>query len=273
MKTLPILLLLSISVQGQRPISQYVLDWSPQHGTLALSSLGIADTLAQVFPVQQLEEQGFIRALHHSPNIRALLYIHCWLGENRFFHRRSMGWLAHSLQTSSDTSPVVILALRWPSGKRGYRRSALQAEAKGAAFAPVLRTLTKVFPDGRLDVFCHSMGNRFFQGCVAAFSDGATPQFGHVVLFSPDVDSDVFCGDFEKLGAASTSLHLYTHRRDRALWLSQRLLHRPRLGRSGPSILPDSVVLDITDMTLLRSLSNHTHFADKVVHPRYRRAG
>lgn len=273
-----LLISLALLAQGQRPVSQYILDWSPQLGQVTLTSRDAPQRAAQVFDVQNLDRQLFASALDVPPNAKALLYIHCWLGETRFFHRRSMGWLTHALQASPDTAPVVLIALRWPSGKRGYRHSANLAGEKGANLAPLLRALGEVFPDGRLDVFCHSMGNRLFQGMLAALEPRPLfpsplgegpgvrpPALGHVVLFSPDVDADVFCTDFEKLAAASQSRHLYTHRRDRALWISQKQLHRPRLGRSGPSALPDSMVLDITDMSHLRSLSNHTHFSKKVV--------
>lgn len=168
MKTTLLALLLTTVAQAQRPVGQCVLEWSPRAALLKVKPSGVA---VQVLDIACTDAQALASAMAVLPNARALLYIHCWLGETRFFHRRSMGWLAHSLQTSSDTSPVVVLALRWPSGKRGYRRSALQAEKKGAAFAPVLRTLAEVFPDGRLDVFCHSMGNHFFR---AAWQRSAT---------------------------------------------------------------------------------------------------
>jgi len=273
MKTLPILLLLATAAQAQRAVHPYILDWSPQSSTLTLTRPDAPDASDQVWAVQDIDNQKLALALNAPPNARALLYIHCWLGETGFFHRRSMGWLSHALQTSTDTSPVLLLALRWPSGKRGYRHSANRAGEKGAACAPLLQALTEAFPDGRLDVFCHSMGNRFFQGGVAALSSplsvwrgaGGEAALGRVVLFSPDVDADVFCTDFEKLAASSRSLHLYTHRRDRALWLSQKQLRRLRLGRSGPTALPEGTLLEINDMTHLRSLSNHTHFKKKVV--------
>ena len=267
----PFLLLFASPSQGQRPVSQYILDWSPKSGQVTLTCRDTPHRQAQVFEIQNLDPQSLARALNVPPNARALLYIHCWLGETRFFHRRSMGWLTHALLASADTSPVVLIALRWPSGKRGYRHSASRAGEKGAGAAPLLRVLSEVFPDGRLDVFCHSMGNRFFQGMgphpqpLSQRRGETRPVFGRVVLFSPDVDADVFCTDFEHLEAASASIHLYTHRRDRALWLSKKFLHRPRLGRSGPTALPEGMALDVVDMTRLRSLSNHTHFADKVV--------
>jgi hypothetical protein len=273
MKTLAIFLLLATAAQAQRTVQRHVLDWSPQANTVTHARLDAPNAPAQVWAVQDIDAQKLALALYAPPDARALLYIHCWLGETRFFHRRSIGWLSHALQTSADTSPVVLLALRWPSGKRGYRHSAGQAGKKGAACAPLLRALAEAFPGGRLDVFCHSMGNRFFQGCVAALSSppsvwtgaGGEAALGRVVLFSPDVDADVFCGDFEKLPALTQSLHLYTHRRDRALWLSQKQLRRQRLGRSGPTALPEGISLKIKDMTHLRGLSNHTHFKKKAV--------
>ncbi len=282
MKTATLVFCLLISLvllaQGQRPLSQYILDWSPKRGQVTLTCRDTPQRAAQVFDVQNLDKQSLARVLNVSANTKALLYIHCWLGETRFFHRRSMGWLSHALQASVDTAPVVLIALRWPSGKPDYRHSANRAGRKGAGAAPLLRALGEVFPDGRLDVFCHSMGNRLFQGMLAALESRPLlpsplgegpgvrpPTLGRVVLFSPDVDADVFCTDFERLAAVSTGVYLYKHRRDRALWFSQRLLHRSRLGRSGPTALPEGVVLDITDMSHLRSFSNHTHFSKKVV--------
>lgn len=269
MKTAPFLFFLLMSLaafaQGDRKVYRYVLDWSSKTGQMTLTHSGDSGSRKQVFRMDSLDAKALHTALDLPANTKALLYIHCWLGETRFFHRRSMDWLTNALQASADTTPVALLALRWQSGKRGYRHSANRAGGKGMAAAPLLSALGQIFPDHRLDVFCHSMGNRFFQGILSAMKEEEMPALGRVVLFSPDVDADVFCGDFGKLAAVSSSLHVYTHRHDRALWMSKKLLHRARLGRSGPTDLPDGVLLDIIDMTRLRSASNHTHFSKKEI--------
>ncbi len=256
---------LAVFAQGQRKVYRYVLDWSSKTEQMTVTDCDDAQRPKQVLEMHQIDPQSLSRVLNISANTKALLYVHCWLGETRFFHRRSMGWLTNALQASKDTTPVVLLALRWQSGKRGYRHSADRAGGKGMEVAPLLSALGKVFPERRLDVFCHSMGNRFFQGSMSALKEDEIPALGRVVLFSPDVDTDVFCTDFKKLAAASSSLHVYTHRHDRALWMSKKLLHRPRLGRSGPTDLPSGILLDLIDMTRLRSLSNHTHFSNKAI--------
>jgi len=133
----PLFIALATSAQSQRSVTPYLLDWSPKSGHITITGRSASGrNKQQVIDAQDIDSKSLARVLEAPANARALLYIHCWLGETRFFHRCSIDWLTDALQTSADTTPVILLALRWPSGKRSYRHSANHAGAKGANAAP-----------------------------------------------------------------------------------------------------------------------------------------
>ncbi len=242
------------TASAQRAIDYYIVEWAPES---ALLRIGAADPKRRfaskpnyTVPATALtpEKVAALLSKNGPAPRRALLYIHCLWGNAPFFHPSSMAWLQNALNASSDTTPVALIAVKWPTGGPNYVRNWHKAAAKGAAFAPALQAISDHF-DGNLDLFCHSMGNRFLQGAIGALPDSVTLQFRQTILFSADLDANVFDTDFRRLADWSEHIHLYRHDYDRALFNSTMLHGRRRLGRAGLTSLFRPANLTEVDMT------------------------
>jgi len=123
MKTIPLffflLMSLAASAQGQRQVHRYVLDWSSKTGQMTVTHRDEPQRRRQVIDARDLDVQSLTRVLDVPANSKALLYIHCWLGETRFFHWRSMGWLTAE-EPFRKVGFVIGLALFVPWVVRTY---------------------------------------------------------------------------------------------------------------------------------------------------------
>jgi hypothetical protein len=262
----------SLAAQTERSVVCYIFEWQPNG---ALLHIGQADPAKRfvyrtddTIPAEALTPEKIDALLrqHDPAPKRALLHIHCLWGNAPFFHPASLGWLQNALNASSDKTPVALIAVKWPTGGLNYVRNWHRAADKGAAFAPALSVLSQYF-DGNLDLFCHSMGNRFLQGALGALPDDTALRFRQVVLFSADLDADVFDTDFKRLADWSQRIHLYRHNYDRPLFNSTVLHGRKRLGRAGLTSHFRPANLTEVDMTPMIRLdhSYHNLFSKKKV--------
>jgi hypothetical protein len=197
-----------------------------------------------------------------------LLFFHAMWGQEVHFRRHSQRAFDRVLAGQPDSGIQTVITFIWPAGGLLYNRNWTRAAGKGEPLGPLLAMIAGHYA-GRTHVFCHSMGNRFFQGMLrtARLQELPLPGFASVVLFSPDLNAAADDPDLERLVQASRRVALFVHRRDRILLLSSWMHRGKRLGRSGPLDASGAAVagaIEVIDMTgSVGGLHNHTHLGSR----------
>lgn len=196
----------------------------------------------------------------HAPGKRsAVIFVH---GFNTTFAEG----LYRSAQLSHDFGiEGVTLHYSWPSAASpfGYAHDRDSALFARTGFDAFLNAVIAAGPDEVL-ILAHSMGALL---TMETLRQMALEQPGRVardvdglVLFSPDIDVDVFRSQVRDIGRMPKNVVLFTSQRDRALALSARLSGQPdRLGniRSVTELADlDITVLDVTQFS--RGLGHFT---------------
>lgn len=221
-------------------------------------------------PIEQLTEADLARWLGHPlPDAEALLYFHCLWGQQIHFHRKSLRSLGKVWPGRGDSSAIISFV--WHAGSPSYKRAWRHAAGKGEPLGPLATKIGRAY-GGKVDVLCHSMGNRLFEGVVRkAGSPASDTLFRRAVLFSADLDAKTMDPDLRRLRGAVRSVAVFQHRRDLLLLFSSWIHRCPRLGRSGPLGVPEYRNMEVFDMSAhTRGLVNHTHLDKKWVQAQIR---
>ncbi len=197
-------------------------------------------------------------------------------GQQGNFQRKNLRSIEKILDNQPDDGIQTVISFIWHAGGLSYPRNWQRALAKGEYLGELIE-LISIHYNNKINVLCHSMGTRFFEGALRTTiqPDGESTLLGTVILFSPDLDASVDDPDFQRLCQSAEEVVVFMHRRDRLLKLSAWALGGERLGRSGPkgdsaafSMLSDLIVIDMTDD--VKGFQNHTHLNKKWVQQRIR---
>lgn len=192
-----------------------------------------------------------------------LVYIHCWLGNERNFHRASLKEL---LQMSySDTAQTqTSISIIWQPVLAGYGKNWKKALGAGQAHNQLFKALCLAYPD-KINLVMHSMGHRVLQGFLSDNTHLGRTKFKEVILAAADVEAGVFEEEFKTLARISERIHVLIHRKDRLLRAAAVLKGKKRLGRVGPKIKTPPANVYVYDLTQTRTIrrpdiSNHLYF-------------
>lgn len=128
------------------------------------------------------------------------------------------------------------------------------------------QVVAKVGAD-KVHIIAHSMGNMIV---LNALSDLGTwpseerPSIGEILDAAPDVAPIVFSRFASKIGKAGGKLTVYASSADKALWLSQWLWGRSRVGfvsDEGPTLVRGVDTIDITNAGMAIFATNHDVYA------------
>lgn len=214
--------------------------------------------------------------LGESGNGEAILYFHAMWGQQVNFQRKCLRSVDDILRDQPDDGIQTVISFIWHAGGVAYPLNWQGASEKGEPLGRLIRLIATYFDD-KVNVLCHSMGNRFFEGTLRTMTDSHEKDtiFGTVILFSPDLDAEVGDPDFIRLCQSAEEVVVFIHRRDRLLMLSSWTLGRERLGRNGPkgditafSTSSRLLVIDMTDH--VSGFQNHTHLDKAWVQERMR---
>ena len=157
-----------------------------------------------------------------------------------------------------------------------YRRNWQRAFEKGEPLGLLVGWICERYGN-KVNVLCHSMGNRLFEGAMrtAIEHNRKGTILRKLILFSPDLDTAVDDTDFIRLCKSAEDVMLFMHRNDRLLMLSSWSHGRERLGRGGAhgdlaSFCASChfLVVDMTDH--VQGIHNHTHLHRDWVQQRIR---
>ena len=162
--------------------------------------------------------------------------------------------LLHDRYVKPPESPIAqIVMFTWPARKSllRYRDDQKDAQASGFAMGRAYRMfrefLKRFFADEknkecerRLHLMCHSMGNQVLEAMIKSLTEhrvALTSVFQNTVLVGADADYDSFeeGKPFSKLIDICEAIHIFYHKKDRALTVSETTKNKlNRLGKWGP---------------------------------------
>lgn len=256
-------LLMQTQLNGQSGSIRYLFfEWRHKDRVIVLGEMFGSKFLKResvVCPLDQLTASDLSHWLGPSAeDARAFIYVHGMWGQQRFFLRKTLRSFDKALQ--AETGVKTVITCIWHAGGPFYLPDWRLAAGKGEALGPVFAQINAHF-QGQVTVFCHSMGCRFFEGVQRAIPENAG-MAQHLLLFSPDLDTDTSDPDFHRLYTSASAITIFMHRHDLLLFFSSLFHRKKRLGRSGADTVRSN--LKVIDMTgQVHDLQNHTHFNKK----------
>ena len=179
-----------------------------------------------------------------------LVFIHgfAYELEDNFAHINRL----EKLYMSGSSRVRHLVYISWPSRGRLLRYKSDQPDARetgrvlGRLFEKLRRFFIDTFEVGegnepcmqKIHLGAHSMGNQVLYYMLNSMDPSQLfPLFSEVMLFNSDAPYDGFepGQPFTRLEDIGERTHIYTHRSDDALWISDNLKgNSKRLGRNGP---------------------------------------
>ncbi|MBK9256888.1 MAG: alpha/beta hydrolase [Saprospiraceae bacterium] len=201
-----------------------------------------------------------------------LVYIHGFMGDNRFFSEESGYVLQKQLFDQENHAYGLVLSLQWEA-KLDYPKAKAGALAKGEWFAEVIEEIHKsqslVFGSPQISFLCHSMGNRVFEGIYQEIVQNHPEfQINQLFLMAADLESDIFDKNFSDIAARSNEVVIFYNSNDRTLAMANAAIQYRRLGVFGPESkheLPSNIFsVNVSDMnddeTFAGKLSLHRYY-------------
>ncbi len=249
------------------------------------------EEIANVLPSTQLFHQMYDQGLEEKENEGHFLFFVHGYATDLEGAAQTLREL-HKAYVEPEDSPIKHLILfTWPAmdKKLEYRDDARDATQSGYTlarlFLKVQRFFRLVYRENGLNegfcmqkihLLCHSMGNRVLEAMLLELLSRRIVLnclFGEALLVAADVDYDALeqPKPLYHLVELCERVHVYFHRKDRALSLSESSKNSlNRLGRWGAKnsmLLPDDVTqVDVTDVpgtareNFAERISNHFYF-------------
>lgn len=185
-----------------------------------------------------------------------LLYIH---GYNRDYTDAVLD-TADFMYEVNPQYPLVLYS--WPSAGSvlAYASDQVNMDWSTYHLSNFLLDLLGNEAVSRIHILAHSLGNRGLLNALKYLSDSgklpASNKIGQVVLFAPDVDTEIFARDYlPVLSAHAEGVSLYANEKDVPLQTSNRLNRYERLGSAEAGIFT-AAGLDSIDMSGVVSIFN-----------------
>ena len=203
--------------------------------------------------------EAFVAALDAGPGDEILIYIH---GYNTTTSEAVFRFaqMSHDFAFSNTTAVFSWASAGVPAGYVYDRDSVLFARDDLAA----LLTAISQGSDKSITIVAHSMGAQLIMETMRQLAIAGNTRvladIGTVVLFSPDIDPDIFRRQVNVIGPRKTPYIMLTNSADQALHLSSLLIGgRTKVGQLGfadnVSDL-DVVIIDLTEMSSLAHLGH-----------------
>jgi esterase/lipase superfamily enzyme len=219
---------------------------------------GVKQSIAR-WDVETVTKAGFQQTiLAHDADV--MLFIHGYWSKYAYFsryHQRAFG----QVFKDSSSKPNLI-ELIWQSDTLWYRRSWRKAAHKGAQFGHIINWLSEIYAH-RLNLMCHSMGGKLFEGILTHFDAIHKPVFDNILLYSVDLDAHIFDTPFRHIANIAQNVTIFYHNHDKTLGLAQVFQRKKRLGVVGDRTgnLPDNVLsINMSAITHNIDRSRHSLF-------------
>lgn len=235
---------------------------------------GITDVTRLSIPQLDVQDEEAIisaaqQQLHAAQAFKnqAVVFVH---GYNVGFENavRRAGQIAYDLNFDG---PAFVFS--WPS-RQAYFSYFTDRETVDIATEQLKVFLQRVVARlgaAKVHLVAHSMGNMVLLRALSDLSDidpSRRPFVGEIIDAAPDVAPDVFAQFATKIKSAGGNLTVYASAADKALWISEWLWGRPRVGYiadEGPALISGVDLIDITSAGMQIFAINHDVYASSPV--------
>lgn len=162
--------------------------------------------------------------------------------------------------------PGVTAAFCWPSKARveGYVADAETVRLCEQPLAEFLGMLQAKFPDKRINLMVHSMGNRILAEVLnnlQKYPELSGAKFGQIILAAPDLDARQFRKLAHLYPQVASRTTLYVCAKDKALHVSSTINANDRIGRVPPVIVINGIdTIEASDVDL--DFLGHGYYAE-----------
>lgn len=201
-----------------------------------------------------------------------LFYIHGYMADNPTFVKESGYVLQKEYFDQKDSPYGMVISLQWDA-PADYKKSRSVALEKGYNFAVFVNDLYGIYEEKGItpefSFFCHSMGNRVFEGLYDSLKTiNPDMHLDKVFLMAADLESDIFNDRFSTMPAVANKIYIYNNLNDRTLAMANAFVPYKRLGIFGPdksSCLTDNIqTVNVSDMdddeTFAGRMSLHRYY-------------
>lgn len=201
-----------------------------------------------------------------------LFYLHGYMADNPTFVKESGYIMQKEYFDREESQYGMVISLQW-NAPPDYRKSRGLALDKGKAFASLVDELYRISIENRItpefSFFCHSMGNRVFEGLYTHWAAiNPDHQSDNIFLLAADLEYDIFADRFSSLPSRANQIYIYNNLNDRTLAMANVFVPYKRLGIFGPdneSFQAANVhVVDVSDMdddeTFAGRMSLHRYY-------------
>lgn len=198
---------------------------------------------------------------------QAVVFIH---GYNVDFENavRRAGQIAYDL---SFDGPTFIFS--WPSRQAyfGYLTDRETVDIATEQLKGFLQRVVAPLGAAKVHLVAHSMGNMILLRALSDLSDvdpSRRPVIGEIIDAAPDVAPDIFAQFATKIRTAGGNLTVYASAADKALWISEWLWGRQRVGyiaSDGPALITGVDLIDITSASMAIFAINHDVYASSPI--------
>ncbi len=249
-----LLIISSLSLFGFSEKSYYFLKWNDETKLVDIGKFS-SDFLCKKIIAGKLQpsDEGIldiISAKKNRPTKLVLIFHGVW-GNWQPIQTSYLNSLSRLY--SNSKVDVIFLSILWNTGGANYLCNWKKSISKAKGLERLILSLAQSFPS--TDVFCHSMGNRFFEGLVSCGLFVKT--FNNLTLFSPDLLDEMNSNEFIALKKSSKNIVLFIHEQDRILKIAEILSCKKRLGRT-KNEYPNSKI-EVVNMGEIDCDSMHHH--------------
>ncbi|UTW62517.1 alpha/beta hydrolase [bacterium SCSIO 12741] len=242
-----------------------------QHGSYVLESgnLDIQNKKVRHSPSESISRWKQDLMTQWNQDTQDLMIVfHCLYGsQSTFFKNQARFFDEHLSQQGYQ-----VLYIKWEAPALGYAKNYNQTapmmDFARDSILSLFRELRTSQPDKKINVFCHSMGNRVFS---LLFEGGSSHQtqnlFDHIYLVAPDLPENILNTQRgQSILESCSDMTIFYHNKDRLLKTSGKIHGIERLGLNGlndPSMNSSIRNLEATGCkhrVWWASLSNHLYY-------------
>ena len=221
---------------------------------------GVKEAIAQ-WDIEALTKSDFQQTIQaHLDTADVMLFIHGYWSKYAYFsrfHQHAFG----GVFSERSVKPNLI-ELIWQSDTLWYRHSWHKAAEKGAQIGHIIHWLSEIY-DQKMNLLCHSMGGKFFEGILTHFEAIKKPIFDNIILYSVDLEAHIFDTPFRHISNIAQNVSIFYHNHDKTLGIAQVFQRKKRLGVVGDMTnnLPENVTsVNMTAISNNIDRSRHSLF-------------
>ena len=154
---------------GSQPSKRHLyVEWRHWDGVIVLGELAGQKFKRKILhscPIQELKSADVSKWLGEAGHGEVLLFFHAMWGQQANFQRKNLHSLEKILHNQPDGGIQTVISFLWHAGGVSYPLNWQRAFEKGEPLGGLIEWIC-VHYSNKVNVLCHSMGSRFFEGTL-----------------------------------------------------------------------------------------------------------